>query len=34
MVASSHLLRQLTSEPSILDQTTNSNIWLGHLKHR
>jgi hypothetical protein len=30
MVVSSHVLRQLTFEPSILDQTTNSNIWLGH----
>ena len=34
MVASSHVLSQLTSGPSILHQTTNSNIWLGHLKHR
>ncbi len=34
MVASSRVLRPLTSGPSILDQTTNSNIWLGHLKHR
>jgi hypothetical protein len=34
MVASSHVLSELTSGPSILDQTTNSNIWLGHLEHR
>ena len=31
MVASSLVLRQLTSEPSILDQTTNSKRWLGGL---
>jgi hypothetical protein len=31
MVGTSHVLSQLTSGPSILDQTTNSKRWLGGL---
>jgi hypothetical protein len=31
MVTTSHVLRQLTSGPSILDQITNSKRWLGGL---
>jgi hypothetical protein len=34
IIGSSQVLRQLTFAPSILDQTTNSNIWLGHLEHQ
>jgi len=34
MVLSSHVVRQLTFEPSILDQTTNSDIRLGQLEHQ